>query len=133
MLAAASQPAGRQTQVTMTTGAPDGMSAVLKPDALHLRDAPGAAWRALPFSTETRLAMTEKALETKPPTDCQRVGNEQMNGSATHVFSFTQPSAETADKTITLRIWIGLDGLPRRMQVSSTSAVDYEYGDFPVP
>lgn len=133
MLKASDQPGVKQTWVSVETGAPEGMAAVLLPDAMHIRESPDAAWRAMPFTKATRRKMAEKALETMPPKACAKAGSEQMGGVATTIYSFSQPNPLAATKTYTSRVWISADGLIRRMLISETGAIDFEYGDFQAP
>lgn len=133
MTAGGSQPGVRQTQVLIATGEPVGLSGVLTRDAMHVREAADARWQTMPFGVAERTKTAEAMLKSLPLSDCAKQPPETVRGVAAEVYDYTQRNPMGSGEKLLGRIWIAADGLPVRVRMTDSTAMDFEYGDFPAP
>lgn len=110
-LALARAPAYRQ--VVATPGAPS-MEMITVGDTLFVKDE--GAWAKLPLRPGMREQMMSQMVpDAAALKNCEELGTETLEGVATTIYGYEPPPMDGVPATGPQKVWIGEDGLPRRM------------------
>ncbi len=104
-------PAYRQT--VSGPGAPP-MELVAVGDTLYMQD--GESWTKLPLQPGMRAQMMADIVpEAAALSDCVELGSETVDGVDATIYGYQPPPIEGVPGMGPQKVWIGADGLPRRM------------------
>ncbi len=100
-------------QVVATPDAPP-MEMVTVGDTLFVKDE--GAWAKLPLQPGMREQMMSQIMpDAAALKNCEELGTETLEGIATTIYGYEPPPMEGVSATGPQKVWIGEDGLPRRM------------------
>ncbi|MER2509871.1 MAG: hypothetical protein ABTQ27_14115 [Amaricoccus sp.] len=106
-------PAYRQT---MSTPGEAPMELVTVGDTLYMKE--GTGWTKLPLRPGMREQMMASIVpDVSALKDCSELGSETLGGIGTTIYSYQPPPMDGVPDTGPQKVWIGEDGLPRRMTV----------------
>ncbi|WP_155905034.1 hypothetical protein [Methylopila sp. M107] len=88
-------------------------------------------WQALQLKEGGRLDMMKAAVGVGL-NDCQEKTPQTLDGAEVKVFAYSPPPAAQAEGAVPQTLWVGADGLPRRI-FSTTAEVEINYDDVKAP
>lgn len=109
------------------------MEAILLPDAMYVREDDKAPWQKLPIRQVERKAMARMALQTTPLSECSGPSTGLDGPMPVQIYQYRQPDPMKPGTFTANALWIGGDGLPRRLVLSATSYQTMDYANVQAP
>lgn len=102
-------------------------------DAMYMREGGEGPWRRIAVDQAKRRDLAGQALKAAPLSQCAGPRSSTQDGVPLQAYTFSQPDPTSPGQLTTSTLWVGADGLPRRMLLDGASYQTMEYGDFPAP
>lgn len=102
-------------------------------DALYVREGGEGPWRRVGVDQAKRREMAAEGLKRVPLSDCAAQTTIREGSVSLDIYTYRQPNPLKGEQLPLGTIWIGPDGLPRRIGFGETSYQTMEYGDVSAP
>lgn len=109
------------------------LEAFLLTDAMYIRDSDKVPFNKVALDRTSRKAMARMTLVAAPLDECTGPASGLDGATPVQIYRYRQPDMTKPGAFTTTALWVGGDGLPRRLVMSPTSYQTMEYGAFTAP